>query len=155
MSNPEFKPVFSKEMLDTAIDILKGTPRTKMQTCPFCHKRRRLGEKCCNAEYIKGSETAYITKTYVKRFQKKHHGQNRAWHIRQTAMDFFANPDRLEAAVREMGLIGLDHLGKPQPIIPELANIPPFAERYYMWKTARENRAEEKMKSASRRRNRD
>jgi len=147
VANPEFKPVFSKEMLETAKDILMGTaakPRAKMQTCPFCHKRRRSDEKCCNVEYVKGSETPYITKTYVKRFQKKHHGQNRAWHIRETALAFFADDVRLTNAAIEM------HVK-----VPDLASIPAFAEKYYLWKTARENRAEEKMKSASRRRNRD
>jgi hypothetical protein len=128
--------------------------RAKMQTCPFCHKRRRLGEKCCNAEYVKGSETAYVTKSYVKRFQKKHHAQNREWHIHQTALEFYADFRRMEAALVEMGIVRMDALGKPQPIVPDLAGIPAFAEKYHLWKTARRNRLIEEVKSASRRRNR-
>jgi hypothetical protein len=154
VDNPEFVPVLTKEMLEKAKEILMSGPRAKMATCPFCHKRRRLGEKCCSAEYRKGSETAYITKTYVKRFQKKHHGQSREYQIRRLTLEFFADFRRMEAALVEMGITKSDALGKPQPIVPALANIPPFAEKYYLWKMARENRAEEKMKSASRRRNR-
>lgn len=27
-------------------------PRPKMRKCPYCHLRRREGEKCCNPNYI-------------------------------------------------------------------------------------------------------
>ena len=36
--------------------VVEATPKPKMHTCLFCHRRSRLGTHCCNARYREDSK---------------------------------------------------------------------------------------------------
>lgn len=121
----------------------------RMFTCPSCRTRRRQGDpKCCNSAYAKTRRARvdengfqqveckeqvnanFFPKNFMKRFIHKKHGQNRRFQISQLFRRFQADSKLLEEAVAEMQ--------ERWPLLkaPDLAAIPAFTERYWIWKQA-------------------
>lgn len=105
----------------------------KMRRCDYCRKRRReFGPKCCNHAYAKredGTErvnASLLSKSFVKKFRHKKHGQSKPWKISQLTARMQADPNLVEVAAKEM------HVKKP-----EVAAIPSFAERFFLWNQER------------------
>jgi hypothetical protein len=123
-----------------------------MVRCPHCrqHRREFATEKCCNAGHA-ATQRAWTSelgfhqepcpprvvedfidkdgkpkKSFIRKFSHKRHGQNRAWHIRQTAARMQADAEFLKFAASEM------HVA-----IPKQEHIPAFAERFWLWNQKR------------------
>lgn len=134
----------------------------KMFVCPHCHKRRRANaERCCNPSFAttkrawtpelgfhqseceERSNPNPFSKSFVKKFKHKRHGQSRQFKIRALVAIFnrnFGGNKELKAAAAEM------HVK-----VPDLIGIPPFAERYFFWKNEQQDRAVRKRVRISRR----
>lgn len=122
----------------------------KMRNCLKCGRRRReFGPTCCNTAYAKdkkGKECpermidAMFSKSFMKRFTHKRHGQNRNFKISELIRRFQENEELLESAVTEM-----------QCKKPDLAGIPAFAEKYWYWKAKLQSRRIKNQQKESRR----
>lgn len=129
----------------------------KMRRCPYCGKRRReFGQRCCNAAYTKTMKVrtpegivekevpervtaAIISKSVIKRILKKKHGQNRRWAIKHQTFLLQNSESLLKSAAEEM------HVK-----VPEVAAIPSFAEKYWLWKQERQDRKVRRQQRKSR-----
>jgi hypothetical protein len=148
----------------------------KMVSCPHCHARRRqYGEKCCNPTYATTKRAwdaeqgfhqmeceervsaNFFPKSFVKKLTHKHHGQSRAFKMRQLSYRFQHEPAFLAAAVKEMQC-GQPILNESEVrthfSVPASEHVPAFAERYFNWKSAQKARAERLRTRESRKINR-
>lgn len=122
----------------------------KMRNCLKCGRRRReFGPTCCNTAYAKDIEgeecpervnEAVFSKSVMKRFVHKRHGQSRNFKIRELTYRFQESEELLTSAVTEM-----------QCKKPDLAGIPAFAEKYWYWKQKLKTRSIKKQQKNSRR----
>jgi hypothetical protein len=114
----------------------------KMRKCHQCGTRRReFGSKCCNTKYATTRRawtpeegfhmeecpervtSAIVSKSFLKRFLHKKHGQSRQFKIRQLIYRFQHDQSLVEAAAKEM------HVPVPEP-----AHVPAFGEKFWLWK---------------------
>lgn len=134
----------------------------RMFRCPHCRQRRRMGQpRCCNPRFAttkrawtpelgfhqdecpERSNEKPFSKAFMKKLRAKHHGQSKNFHLRHQAFLFHSDPELLKAAAKEM------HVA-----VPEVAHIASFAEKYWLWKRERQDRAERRRQSESRRQQR-
>jgi hypothetical protein len=95
-----------------------------------------------------------FSKSFIRRFKHKKHGQNRQFQIRYQIFLFQHFPNLLEAAVREMNLWTKDEKGQSVLAIPKPEHVPAFGERYWLWNQEQIDRAMRKRTARSRHGNR-
>ena len=137
-----------------------------MQPCRFCGIRRRAnGERCCNpafattkrawtpelgfhqSECEERSNANPFSKSFIKKFRHKKHGQSRQFKVRHLTGLFNQNwggNEALKQACAEMRVP-----------VPDLIGIPPFAVKYFGWCEEMKKKVERKRIRKSRRMNRD
>jgi hypothetical protein len=131
----------------------------RYRKCPFCARRRaENGPRCCNPAYSKtqrawDEETGFhqiecvervnpepFSKTFLKRFRHKRHGQSKKFHIRHQTFLFQTYPELLQKAADEM-----------QILLPAAEHIPAFAEKFWLWKNERADRKTRRQVNLARR----
>lgn len=117
----------------------------KMVRC-LCGRRHRQAVKCCNIDYAKDEDNKIlmmknpIGKRLLRRFKHKRHGQTRTRAIRNLTIRMQQDPELVQFAANEM------HIKKP-----EVAAIPAFAERYFLWREDRQQKKFRRQSDLSRR----
>lgn len=127
----------------------------KMLRCPYCRTRRRQGApKCCNPAYAKDKDgkerviAQFFSKPFLKRLTHKKHGQSKPWKIRQLTYRFQNEPSLVEDSFWEM------KERWPLLKLPDLAGIPAFAEKYFLFVTEKRDKAHRQLTRRSRQINR-
>lgn len=127
----------------------------KMHNCQFCGRRHRMiGPRCSNADYATTQRAWSLEKGFhqveceprvveplfgKKMFRKimhKRHGQNRNNALKVLTIRMQNDPELIKTAVREMYAVH-PHLGLT---LPDIAAIPVFARKYFLFKEDREQR---------------
>jgi len=134
----------------------------KMVCCPHCGIRRRTnGPRCCNPEFAttqrawtpemgfhqvecaERSNPNPFSKQFMRKFRHKRHGQSRNFKIRHLVFLFQNNATLLNDAAMDI-----------QVNTPDVAAIPAFAEKYFLWKVERRDRMFRRQATRSRQINR-
>ena len=82
-------------------------------------------------------------RAFVRRMRHKRHGQNQAWHIRQMVERLQADPEFLKLCA--------DNIQVP---MTDIASIPSFGEKYFLWESEKRDRKLRNMQKKSRKINR-
>jgi hypothetical protein len=132
----------------------------KYRTCPFCRQRRFefSPDRCCNASHATSKRAwsdelgfyqepceprvveAMLPKAFMKKLLHKRHGQSRQWKIRALVARMQANKFLVIDAAIQMHV-------KP----PDIASIPAFGEKYWLWLQKRVVRQQRKAQQLARR----
>lgn len=131
----------------------------KMINCPACKRRHRMiGPRCSNAAFATTQRAwdpeqgfyqvacepreneAMFGKAIFRKFKHKRHGQNKRNAVRFLTVNLQSDPDALKAAAAEM------HVK-----VPDIAGIPAFAVKYFVWREDREQKQTRRQQDVSNR----
>ena len=82
-------------------------------------------------------------RAFIRKMRHKRHGQNQAWHIHQMAHRMQQDAEFLQSVAKEMHVTA-----------PDIASIPSFGEKYFLWESEKRDRKLRNMQKKSRKINR-